>query len=440
MKNLNLILTALLVCLLASCESSDSVSPEAVVTDPFSNGGSERNMTVVMSDIHLGADTSYAECKKNLKSLTKLLQQIRVSPNINELVIAGDLLDEWFVPATTNTYGIGKSQSDFIDRIAISNKTVVDLFNQIIQEGKITVTYVPGNHDLNITAANVNRIFPGINQARDTGKPGVGTYHSADQKIAVEHGHRYNFFCAPDPYSNQTIAPGTIMPAGYFFTRIATLHIVQDCHIAGDTLAVVTPNTNPDLSQSLLYNYWYVWQSLLKILPIENNFDDKMIVTEIAGFTENYSVNDLLPYQSTPGGMIDLNLYKGSQDKWNERQIYNNVAVPFTAERAIKKANSATETDSLSLTQYFMNPNSSARIVVFGHNHEPKIRAFKNYNDQKTIYANSGTWIDENPNKTTMNFVVITPQNINATSQTHVKLYNFLKEVVTKMAEDSLRY
>lgn len=51
-------------------------------------------------------------------------------------------------------------------------------------------------------------------------------------------------------------------------------------------------------------------------------------------------------------------------------------------------------------------------------NHEPKIRAFKNYNDQKTIYANSGTWIDENPNKTTMNFVVILHRRI---SMLHLK-------------------
>jgi hypothetical protein len=39
-----------------------------------------------------------------------------------------------------------------------------------------------------------------------------------------------------------------------------------------------------------------------------------------------------------------------------------------------------------------------------------------------------------------MNFVVITPQNNDASSQTLVKLYNYEGEVVTKMAEDSLRH
>jgi hypothetical protein len=33
---------------------------------------------------------------------------------------------------------------------------------------------------------------------------GLGTYSPVGYpQIAIEHGHRYNFFCAPDPISNQ---------------------------------------------------------------------------------------------------------------------------------------------------------------------------------------------------------------------------------------------
>jgi predicted phosphodiesterase len=87
-----------------------------------------------------------------------------------------------------------------------------------------------------------------------------------------------------------------------------------------------------------------------------------------------------------------------------------------------------------------MNPTSDKRVVVFGHTHEPKIVASENSVNKKCVYANSGTWIDNNPDKTTRNFVVITPQNADISSQTFVKLYDFENEVVTKMAEDSLRY
>ncbi|HPU83594.1 MAG TPA: hypothetical protein PLY29_08615, partial [Bacteroidales bacterium] len=58
---------------------------------------------------------------------------------------------------------------------------------------------------------------------------------------------------------------------------------------------------------------------------------------------------------------------------------------------------------------------------------------------QKCIYVNSGTWIDNNPDKTTMNFVIITPQEEDCCSKTHVSLYNFQNEVYTLMAEDSVR-
>jgi UDP-2,3-diacylglucosamine pyrophosphatase LpxH len=440
MKTIKRLLNAFFLMLLlsgfASWDNSDPIDPEI---DPFSNGGNERNMIVIISDLHLGADLNYAECKNNLPSLEKLLKQIKASPDVKELVIAGDLLDEWFVPAIVNTYQ-EKDQADFVRRIATANKGVFDAMNSIIQEGKILVTYVPGNHDLTITAANIESVLPGINQARDE-VLGLGTYSPVDYPaIAVEHGHRYNFFCAPDPISNQVMAPGTILPPGYFFTRIGALYVIQGRRSAGDTLPVVTQNISGGESQDLLFRYWKTWKMAVKMFPITNKLNEKIILTNVGGFTGNYSVNDLVPYQSTTDGVIDVNLYNGIQDNWEARQTLNNVPIHITTAEAIDSVNSATYTDYLAKLQYFLNPDSDKRIVVFGHTHEPKIVASQNYKNEKCIYANSGTWIDHNPNKTTMNFVVITPQNNDTSSQTFVKLYNFENEVVTKMAEDALRY
>lgn len=123
-------------------------------------------MFVVMSDIHLGTDSSYAEIKANRIPLQNILQQIKTSPNIKELVLNGDIFDEWFVPANVDTYQ-GKDQTDFMQRIATTNSGVINTLNAIIQEKKILVTYIPGNHDMTITAKNVDSILPGIHQARD---------------------------------------------------------------------------------------------------------------------------------------------------------------------------------------------------------------------------------------------------------------------------------
>ena len=434
----NVIFVLLFLFTLTACNNNPT-GPSNPVIDPFSNGGIERNMIVVMSDMHLGADLSYAECKNNLGALEKLIKQIKVSTNVKELVIGGDLIDEWFVPATTNTYeGLGKA--DFVSRLATTNIGVFNALNSIIQEGQILVTYVPGNHDLAITAASIESVLPGINQARDA-VLGLGTYSPvAYPKIAIEHGHRYNFFCAPDPISNQNIAPGTIMPPGYFFTRIATLSVIQHHPSPGDTTPIVTPNLSGGESKDLLFRYWKMWYWTLNYFPITNKFDENLIVTNMNGFTGTYKVNDLVPFQSSPGGFINVNLYNGIQDNWDARQTHNNVPIHSLTGLAIDSVNSNTWTDYQAVLQYFMNPNSDKRLVVFGHTHVPKITAAQNYVNEKCVYANSGTWIDNNPNLTTMHFVVITPQSVSATSQTLVKLYNFENEVVTKMDENSLRF
>lgn len=354
----------LFLSLFASCEKSDPVSTEI---GPFSNGGKERNMIVVLSDMHLGADLAYAECKDNLGSLQKLLKQIQASPNVKELVFAGDMLDEWFVPATIDTYQ-GNNQASFVKRIATANKGVIDVINSIIKEGKILVTYVPGNHDLTVTEASVELILPGINQERDP-ELGLGTYSPIGYpQIAIEHGHRYNFFCAPDPFSNQDIAPGTISPPGYFFTRIGALHVSQGYPtVAGDALAPVTLNESGGASQGLLFTYWQVWEWAINYLKINNKFNEKLIITNFDGFTETYSVNDLVPYQTTPGGVIDVKLFKGIQDTWDQRQTRNRVPVPIPTARAIAKSATESELSEQAKIQYFKNPNSDVRVVVFGH-------------------------------------------------------------------------
>lgn len=438
MRLLSLFLLMSFLSVFTSCKKS-SDSPDNSGINPFSNGGSERNMIVVISDMHLGADVAYTECKNNRGPLVKILQQIKAAPNVKELVIAGDLIDEWFVPATVDTYA-GNGQSGFVQRVAVANSEVFASLNQIIQEKKILVTYVPGNHDLDITAVSMDLILPGVNQARDA--RGVGTYIPTSMPLlAIEHGNRYNFACSPDPISNKDSVPGSILPFGYFLTRIGELHFIQQCTVAGDTLPIITQNTAGGVSQTLAFYYWESMVGFLQHIPIFNKSSEKIIVTNINGFTKTYSINDILPYQLTPGGFIDMNLFRGVQDNWEERQTINNVAVHIPTALAIKNQNNVDGIDSLANTEYFSNPNSNKRIVVFGHTHVAKIIPFTN-NGIKSIYANSGTWIDNNSGSgsTTMNFVVITPQSSDVSSQTLVKLYNFENEVVTKMAEDSIRY
>ena len=111
------------------------------------------------------------------------------------------MIDEWFVPMKFDTFN-GKTQLDFVKSVAFNNKPVIDAFNSIIKDDKVKVTYVPGNHDLLINSEDIQSIMPGISEARDV--KGLGAYVPVDfPELIIEHGHRYNFYCAPDYSNNQ---------------------------------------------------------------------------------------------------------------------------------------------------------------------------------------------------------------------------------------------
>jgi len=71
--------------------------------------------------------------------------------------------------------------------------------------------------------------------------------------LAIEHGHCYNFSCAPDTISNKDIVPGSIMPPGYFFTRIAVLSSFHNFPSPGDILPIITQEVPSTESQGLIF-------------------------------------------------------------------------------------------------------------------------------------------------------------------------------------------
>lgn len=422
MKTNKVTILALSVLLLSvlSCQDNN-LSPrhnpfdQTSETDPL-----VRNKIVVISDLHLGADTSYSENVRHRPRLAQFLTEIRESETVKELVIAGDMLDEWYVPSRNNTYN-GKTQEEFIQKIASQNKIVIDVLNGILKDGKVKVSYTPGNHDLLVPEAYVSAILPGIHQARDAGKLGLGTYHpDGYPQIAIEHGHRYDFFCSPDPYSNQDIAPGSILPPGYFFTRIA-VNSVTNYPSANEITPVrsVTLNST-DQTQVNAYLYYNIWKYVLtSYIPVKDNFDEKIIVTNIDHFSDTIRVNDIIPY-NTENGTIDMKLFSGvcSQQVWERRLAYNNVPVKTLAKDAIPGSLQTSFIDEQSNTQYFQNDSSNVRIVVFGHTHNPMIKSYTNKKAEACLYANSGTWIDKKIKKDetvdqdlqNMDFLVMMPQ------------------------------
>jgi|LGOV01.1.fsa_nt_gb UDP-2,3-diacylglucosamine pyrophosphatase LpxH len=383
-----------------------------------------RFQILIISDLHLGVDDTFTETKNNRHHLVSFLKQVKKSPNIKELVIGGDLLDEWFLPMD---YEMPDSQAEFFDMVANNNKNVINGFNEIIKEGSIKVTYVPGNHDILLKSSDVDRIFPGINQARDQ-LQGLGSYITGeDSEIVIEHGHKYNIFCAPDPISNREITQNgrSILPPGYFFTRIATTSVIEGHPKTDNVFPEIEPNKKND-SQYNYFLYYQGWKGILSTLPVKEGLAEKVLKTNIDGFTEDYAINECVPYFDKKNGKIDTVLYKGIQDTWDERQTINQVKVKIPVTQAIIGAASPKLTDDQAKVQFF-DIDPEKKIVVFGHTHVAHIKAMTDGKGGKRIYANSGTWIDNAQGYPVRTFVVITPNQDDSGIEL-VNLYQYSKD------------
>ncbi|BCS84799.1 hypothetical protein prwr041_06920 [Prevotella herbatica] len=431
----------LFALLFVSCSSdNDDVAKVVNPFDPASELADSvlRNKIVVISDLHLGNDLAYSENVKHLNRLNQFLNEVRASSTIKELVIAGDMFDEWYIPSRTNTYE-NKSQSDFILKTVASNKAIFDVLNGIINDKKIKVTYIPGNHDMGFTPASIDLAMPGVNQARDKDHNELGTYYPDNYpEIAIEHGHRYDFFSGLTPNGADPNANGTTFAPGYFFARIAANSFVNPIAIENRTrVPNVVLNDKNDPEQVSKYVYYKLWKQVLdSVIYVNDNFDDKIITTNVDHFTKTYSINDVLPYNDADG-KIQMNMYNGlfTQAAWNARMVVNGARVATQIDSAIIGSLKTQYIDNQSDVQYFHCPGRQrVRVVVFGHTHIPKMTAYKNTIDSACVYANTGTWEDRKTrNKSdvieqdsiNMNFVVITPKKTNH-KILNIKLYKYL--------------
>ncbi len=444
----------LLVALVLGFVSCNEANEEPVVVNPFDtisvSTNDVRDKIVVISDLHLGNDLSYSENVKHLQRLEEFLNEVRSSATIRELILGGDIFDDWYIPTRIDAYGDG-SQADFIRKTVAANQGVFNVLNGIIKDGKIKLTYIPGNHDMGFTAESVDIALPGVNQARDSEvKYGIGTYTPEGYpQIAIEHGHRYDFFCAMTPNANEADAPGATLPPGYFFARIAANSFTDPTTKEDATkVPLVTLNDPANAEQRSKYIYYNLWKTVIEeVIYVKDDFSEPILKTNVGKYTKTYSINDVLPKNSTVDGSIQMNLYNGifTQDNWNERLKYNNVDVMTVIDTAIVGSLHTTFIDEQSNVQYFSNSLSSARLVIFGHTHEPMIKSYLNLKKEPCLYVNSGTWEDQktrdknapiDQDKLKMHFVIISPiQSDKMKLQVSLNQYRYGKHVLMESKE-----
>ncbi len=400
-KILSLLLTFCMV--LSLVLFTNGCSPKAGVKALW-EAGDTRNKIVVISDIHIGIDDKYAETVKNRPLLIAFLKQLQRTTDVRELVIDGDFLDEWFLPVDYPSY---TDVNKFYKDVIANNQGVIDELNKVIDSG-IKLVYIPGNHDMTQENEVLQEAIPKIVQVRDT--KGLGTYYTGDRnEIAIEHGHRYDVFSAPDTVTNAELVGNddTILPAGYFYARYAATWVLEGRPTVAKDLPVVSkvPDKS-DTDQYGAYVYYSILKNVSERMTPKEGLDEKIFDMHMAGFDDAYTYLDFYPTQRADGTISAPVLFQNIQRTWGERQKINQVKVPNSFLEAVAGTLDWEYFFRQAKVQYLENPNENVDVVVFGHTHVPSYRAL----DNGKYYINEGTWIDHNTDypEASRTFAVIT--------------------------------
>lgn len=375
------------------------------------SGTTGRDAILCISDIHMGEARGIAQnyCwfSENQKALTVLLDDVIAGKQVREVLILGDLFDEWTIPYRNlpfdTTSGI-RNSVDYFRSVAAApvNKPVIDRLRAIAYDGNMKLVYIPGNHDMLLDRQTLEEIIPGVIWQADS--KGLGRYSPLPEMV-MEHGHRYDFFCCPQPLIN----PGQILPPGFFVSRLDAQGLKD--RIAATLIAKKDAAAGLEflLAWTLAYEYVVV-QYKMTVYPDSSN----ILMTGIDGYPGPCSFN----------GIRDM--YNASiEEKWPATQTMNGTPVPIPVAMAL--LNSMSDLFLTAVYEY-MSPLAPVKykVVVFGHTHDPVLKVYSNGTEPAGIYANSGSWINQElSSKPVRTYLLIWPGSFTGTGNDRVGLYQF---------------
>jgi len=359
------------------------------------NDTTKQNSIICISDIHMGDPRSvasgYCWFSKNAAALESLLSIVQTSTQVRQVVILGDLFDEWVVPYRISPFdtaaGINNSR-DFFMAIANApvNITIINELKAIASSSTVQLIYIPGNHDMLLTRDILQEIIPGVIWKGDS--TGLGHYSPLGE-IIMEHGHRYDLFNCPQPLANA----GHILPPGYFISRLDAEGLMEQGSNKQQELKRGNGSLEFVTAWTAAFTYLQIHYSLT-VAPDSSNI--------MMGGIDNYS------------GPLSFNgvrdMYAANiENAWASTQAMNAVPVSMPVLMAILDGSI-----DLSFTAAYEYMQSTApniyKIVAFGHTHNPMIKVYPAGKQYTGIYANTGSWVNENLcNNPVRTFLVIKP-------------------------------
>lgn len=350
-----------------------------------------------------------------------------------------------------------RSESDFFQVLVRDNKAILDAFRKVHDSG-IELVYVPGNHDLTCTKEDFDTYLPGLfTQARDA--YGMGAYTPVGMpEVVIEHGHRYDFSNMPNPVSTPGgYLPIGYVVSKYASTIALTAEkgegegegsslddviesldnllespvgppmykMLLDAKGITDWLSFDEFRTSVNMIkadsekiQQVLetmdfplmdeeFNHFVsraLWLMVISSKPPKDlsQFLD-LLFAEVPfplPYEQSYRFCDIIPYfmecRTEPQDpVVFQRLWTNAS--WASLLAKNRVQLPLPFTLAAVAGGVDAVLDAMANIEYFENPLSAKRVVVFGHTHKGMLTAYQSSAKGSCIYANTGCWIDEKP-------------------------------------------
>ena len=309
-----------------------------------------KNKIIVLSDIHIGDNSPTCWYQKSVHEqylLTIFDWVVANAADVSELVLAGDVVDTWTYPFNV--------QPPSFATIASKNPNVFGPQGGLARVLDVlggAVTYIPGNHDMLVTEADVALVTsPGGHHLRFSKK----NYNPGDDsRVLVMHGNDFTMFNAPDLTTKW--AP---LPVGHFVTRIIATY--WQSHLPpGKNVSEIKDQGYPNG-----INLLSIIENALK------NLDLSVSAALIDGIAGKEGVSESQSIELANGSKTTLSEVKTVYNKLFSRWVAENGG---GGDGLLVAAKAALADYNASYMGWFAQRqafSSNAQLVVMGHTHVP---------------------------------------------------------------------
>jgi UDP-2,3-diacylglucosamine pyrophosphatase LpxH len=364
---------------------------------------------IFISDIHMGDERSahqqlpahnycwfYASDSRTDRPemLTRFLEDYCISDgSLAEVVIVGDLFDEWVCPAsldpTEPPHPLPVPPGEQYRRIvgAGRNLRVVKALKSLASMDKLV--YVPGNHDMFAEKSIMEDMFPGI---RCPGPQDGHCFYKADG-IWTEHGHWYGLFNAPHPAGSGSGFEGSMLPLGHFVTRINTEEALR----TGATLGL--PQVFKEWIDHIFREVPEVKHAGAEARDLVDAILRDLLNTLVSHHAYGRKGAVMNGFADIPGIVLwedVMNRYAHLYAAWPDSH-------PDNVGRLDAIFSDAGDLSGAARLITFQN--EEVNIVVCGHTHQSDLVTYEDTvyppdevpPEAKRVYANSGSWTNDTP-------------------------------------------